>query len=474
MKRSTTFRQLTAGTVFSRPKPADVFKEEVRADKPVLAGCSTPAGGEDGVDEARDGETVRAEYHIGVEGDDIPDPVTSFQDMADRYSVSDIVVRRLKAMGYLKPTPIQMQAVPLMLQGREMICSAPTGSGKTLAFLIPLISHLKTPQTSGFRAIVLAPSRELVKQIHAEFLTVSEGTGLRIHIIKNVKEAAVRFGRKSKGMKDILVTTPNRLLYLLNTDPPSLRLKNLQWLVIDECDKLFEEDFREQLAFIYKACTRSKHLKRAMFSATFSDQLAEWFKMNLDNVVSLIVGGKNCATETVCQRLQFVGSEAGKEIALKNLILNGLDVPVVIFVDHIKAAKLVFKHLITCNINAECIHSDRTQVEREKVVREFREGRIMFLVATELLGRGIDFRAVNTIINYDCPKSATSYIHRIGRTGRAGRSGVAITFYTENDVPRLRAILTVMKKSNYQLPPFLERCLERPAKRQKFKQKAAA
>jgi ATP-dependent RNA helicase DDX52/ROK1 len=208
-----------------------------------------------------------------------------------------------------------------------------------------------------------------------------------------------------------------------------------------------------------------------MFSATFSDELAAWFKMNLDNVVSLIVGGKNCATESVDQRLQFVGNEAGKEIALKNLILKGMDVPVVIFVDHIKTAKTVFKHLITCNINAECIHSDRPQVEREKVMRQFREGKIMFLVATELLGRGIDFRAVNTVINYDCPKSATAYIHRIGRTGRAGRSGLAITFYKENDIPRLRAILSVMKRSKYEIPDFLERCItstKRPAKRKKI------
>ena len=421
-------------------------------------------------DQSTNASTSPSQCQIEVQGEDIPEPLSSFADLSERYDVPETVLERLKAMNYSEPTAIQKHAMPLMLHGREIICSAPTGSGKTLAFLIPLISHLEAPQTAGFRAIVLAPSRELAKQIHSDFLTVSEGTGLRIHIIKNVKDAAMRFGRKSKGMKDVLITTPNRLLYLLNTEPPALSLENLQWLVIDECDKLFEQDFREQLSFIYKACSRSEKVKRAMFSATFSDELAEWFKMNLDNAVSLIVGGKNCATETVSQSLQFVGSEAGKEVALKNMILKGLDVPVVIFVDHIKAAKRVFKHLITSNINAECIHSDRTQADREKVMREFREGKILFLVATELLGRGIDFRAVNTIINYDCPKSATSYIHLIGRTGRAGRSGQAITFYKENDVPRLRGILRVMKKSNYDLPPFLEQCLtrpERPAKRKK-------
>lgn len=406
---------------------------------------------------------------VEVDGEDIPQPLTSFEELSERYDVPACIFDRLKSMNYLEPTAIQRHAMPLMMEGREIICSAPTGSGKTLAFLIPLISHLKTPQKAGFRAIVLAPSRELTKQIHADFLTMSEGTGLRIHLIKNVHEAGHQFGTSSKRMKDILITTPKRLLYLLNTDPPALTLKKLQWLVIDECDKLFEEDFREQLSFIYKACSRSKHVKRAMFSATFSDDLAQWFKMNLDNVVSLIVGGKNCATETVRQRLQFVGSESGKEVALQNMILKGLDVPVVIFVDHINAAKRVFKHFISSKVNADCIHSDRPQVERERVMREFREGRILFLLATELLGRGIDFRAVNTIINYDCPKSATSYIHRIGRTGRAGRLGQAITFYKENDVPRLRSILKVMKKSNYDLPPFLENCLTRPEKYKKNK-----
>ena len=442
MKHSSTFRRLSAGAVF--PRSCQPQPQLLRATDAL----SSDAEG-----------LATAQQVIDVDGEDIPDPVDSFAALAARYDVPGSVVQQLNAMGYETPTVIQQHALPLMLERREMMCSAPTGSGKTLAFLLPIVSVLRSPQTTGFRALVLTPTRELAKQVHAEFIAVARGTGLRIHVIKSVREAGVRFGNKSKGFKDVLVTTPNRLLYLLNQDPPVLNLTRLLWLVIDECDKLFEEDFREQLAFIYHACSRSQHLRRAMFSATFSDELAQWFKVNLDNVVSLIVGGKNCATGTVAQRLQFVGSEEGKVLALKNLILEGLDVPVLIFVSRSETASRLFQQLIRSGVNAECIHSGRPQAERERVVRQFRQGSVLFLVATELLGRGIDFRAVNTVINYDCPTSSVAYIHRIGRTGRAGRRGQAITFYGEEDVPRLRCVLQVMTKAGCQLPAFLQ---ERP------------
>ena len=438
---SKSFRLLTTGIKVKRPKPSTTFLNDA-----ALAAIN-----------AQDNEPgdVRANNFIEVEGDDVPDALDSFQSLANTYGIPEVIMGNLEKAGFIKPTPIQMQAIPLMMQRREVMCSAPTGSGKTLAFLLPIIVQLKQPKSIGFRAIILAPTRELAKQLHRDFLWISEGTGLTIHIINDVEDAANRFSPSSKQMKDILITTPLRLVCLLSTDPPSLDVKYLRWLVIDECDRLFDAAFREQLATIYKACSHAKRIRRALFSATFDDSLEEWFKMNLDNVVSLVVGGKNLPTHSVKQSLLFVGNEDGKVMALRNLISKGIDVPALIFVRDKEVAKSLFRHLITSGINAECIHSERLEYIRDRLVNDFREGKILFLICTELMGRGIDFKAVNTVINYDCPTNVVSYIHRVGRTGRGGKTGCAITFYTEQDIVYLRKIARVMKVSGCPVPDFL-------------------
>lgn len=212
---------------------------------------------------------------------------------------------------------------------------------------------------------------------------------------------------------------------------------------------------REQLALIYKHVSGAKNVRRAMFSATFDESLESWFQMNLDNVVTLIVGGKNVVTSSIDQHLQFVGSEEGKLLALKNLIFKGLEAPVLIFVEEKEKGKKLFANLISEGINVEVIHSDRIQSQRDKIVSSLREGKILFLICTELMGRGIDFKAVNTVINYDLPSNSTSYIHKIGRVGRAGRKGAAITFFTESDVGKMEKMLDVMKRSGCKIPEFL-------------------
>ena len=204
-----------------------------------------------------------------------------------------------------------------------------------------------------------------------------------------------------------------------------------------------------------------------MFSATFNNELEKWFQMNLDNVVTLVVGGKNVVTENIDQHLQFVGSEDGKLMALKTLISKGLEAPVLIFVHEKEKGRKLFSNLILDGINVEVIHSDRIQSQREKIVSSFREGKILFLICTELMGRGIDFKAVNTVINYDLPSNPTSYIHKIGRVGRAGRKGKAITFFTESDVEKLNGIINVMKRSGCEIPEFLQKKVTERSKHRK-------
>ncbi|KAJ9590059.1 hypothetical protein L9F63_016821, partial [Diploptera punctata] len=168
---------------------------------------------------------------ISVIGSAVPPPVDSFQKLQEDFNISPTLLQNVLASGYTEPTPIQMQAIPIMLQDRQIFACAPTGSGKTAAFLIPIIHQLKKPMKLGFRAVIVSPTRELASQTYRECVRLSEGTGLRCHIINKTKQAANKFGPQSSQKFDILVTTPNRLVYLLQEDPPSLSLNNIKWCI---------------------------------------------------------------------------------------------------------------------------------------------------------------------------------------------------------------------------------------------------
>ncbi|XP_007517019.1 probable ATP-dependent RNA helicase DDX52 isoform X1 [Erinaceus europaeus] len=401
---------------------------------------------------------LRNKHKIHIQGTDLPDPVTTFQQLDQEYKINSRLLQNILDAGFQIPTPIQMQAIPVMLHGRELLASAPTGSGKTLAFSIPILMHLKQPTNKGFRALIISPTRELASQIHRELVKISEGTGFRIHMIHKAAVAAKKFGPKSSKKFDILVTTPNRLIYLLKQDPPGIDLTSVEWLVVDESDKLFEDGktgFRDQLASIFLACTSHK-VRRAMFSATFAYDVEQWCKLNLDNVISVSIGARNSAVETVEQELVFVGSETGKLLAMRELVKKGFNPPVLVFVQSIERAKELFHELIYEGINVDVIHADRTQQQRDNTVHSFRAGKIWVLICTALLARGIDFKGVNLVINYDFPTSSVEYIHRIGRTGRAGHKGKAITFFTEDDKPLLRSVANVIQQAGCPVPEYIK------------------
>ncbi|XP_057216988.1 probable ATP-dependent RNA helicase DDX52 isoform X2 [Triplophysa rosa] len=400
---------------------------------------------------------IRHQNRINVHGTDIPDPVSTFEELQKEYNLDPRIIQNIKTAGFQTPTPIQMQAIPLMVHDREILACAPTGSGKTVAFCLPLLAHLRKPLNKGFRALIISPTRELASQTHRELVKLSEGVGFRVHIINKGVDAVKKFGPKSAKKFDILVTTPNRLIYLLNQDPPAVDLSRVEWLVVDESDKLFEDGktgFREQLATIFLACSSPK-IRRAFFSATFGTDVEQWCRLNLDNLVSVNIGPRNTAAETVEQELLFVGSESGKVLAMRDLIKKGFLPPVLVFVQSIDRARELFHELVYEGINVDVIHAERTQQQRDNVVTSFRSGKIWVLICTALLARGIDFKGINLVINYDFPTTAVEYIHRIGRTGRAGHKGKAITFFTEDDKPLLRSIATVIKQAGCPVPDYM-------------------
>ncbi|XP_029142425.1 probable ATP-dependent RNA helicase DDX52 [Protobothrops mucrosquamatus] len=410
----------------------------------------------------------RNKHKIYIQGTDLPEPAAKRLNFDHTIMGNASKVVTVKN-GHKSLFSLSLVAFPFASQGRELLACAPTGSGKTLAFSIPILTHLKQPMNKGFRALVLSPTRELASQTHRELLKLSEGIGFRIHLIHKAAETAKKFGPKSSQKFDILVTTPNRLIYLLKQDPPAIDLTRVEWLVVDESDKLFEDGktgFRDQLATIFLACS-SHVVKRAMFSATFAHDVEQWCKLNLDNIISVSIGARNAAVETVDQELLFVGSETGKLLAVRDLVKKGFRPPVLVFVQSIERAKELFHELVYEGINVDVIHAEKTQQQRDNVVHSFRAGKIWILICTALLARGIDFKGVNMVINFDFPSSAVEYIHRIGRTGRAGHTGKAITFFTEDDKPLLRSIASVIQRGGCPVPDYIKHFRKLQSKQKK-------
>ncbi|KAL4712071.1 hypothetical protein ACJJTC_005307 [Scirpophaga incertulas] len=359
----------------------------------------------------------RNEHGIKAVGRHVPAALRDFTDLVQRYNVSQSLVDTVKECGYEEPTPVQRQAVPCMLEDRQIYACAPTGSGKTAAFLIPVLHALGAPQ-GGPRALVLCPTRELAHQIHRELLRLSAASELRCTVLRNLKESKIKERETTIRKSDIVISTPNRLCYLLNQDNVNINLSKVKWVIIDEADKLFEgspeqaSDFRQQMEQVLAACA-GRQRRVAMFSATHTPAVARWCRRHMRGLINLTVGHRNTATNLVDQQLMFCGSEAGKLVAFRQLVQEGLKPPVLVFVQSKDRAKQLFKELIYDGIHVDVIHADRTQAQRDNVVRSFRVGRIWVLICTELMGRGIDFRGVNLVINYDFPPSAISYVHSI-------------------------------------------------------------
>ncbi|CAO3701551.1 unnamed protein product [Rhizopus microsporus] len=366
------------------------------------------------------------------------------------------------SMAYTTPTPVQMQSIPIMLNGRDIMSCAPTGSGKTMAYLLPILQDLKKPEKKvSYRALIIAPTRELAQQIAREANHLAQGTKLRVNVLAKATAADKAQTPESRQKFDILVTTPLRLVYAIKEN--EVDLSAVRHLVLDEADKLLEKGFLGQTDEIFAACT-STTIQKSLFSATFSSHIEELAKSVMKDPIRIVIGAKNAATDTIKQELLFTGTEAGKRIALRQLIQRGLKPPVLIFVQSIDRAKELFHELVFDGINVEVIHSDRTKAQRDNIINQFRVGKIWVLIATDLMARGLDFKGVNLVINYDFPQSVASYIHRIGRTGRAGRAGEAVTYYTQEDFPYLKKVVNVMKESGCDVPDWMLKSAKQAAK----------
>jgi len=401
-------------------------------------------------------KSVRKKHRIVVKGFDVTKPCESFQQMKELHpKILKYLLKKLPDNNIDAPTPIQMQCIPLLMDKRSILSCSPTGSGKTLTFVIPILSHLKKSQKGGFRALILSPTRELAQQIYREFKIIGGSRKFSVHFLSKDKAKSDVLTNED-GNKDVLIATPSYLLSMLENK--KLDLSNLEFCMLDEADRLFEDGkkgFREEVFKILEYVDLIK-VTVGLFSATLANGVDNWCFQHLDNFIQVFIGQVNGANSDIKQSLKFVGTEESKIYTLKSLLQQGFKPPTLIFTQTKERAKQLHQELKLVNSKTECIHSDLAQHKREEVIQQFREGKVWILICTDLLSRGLDFKHVNCVINFDLPQTKVDYIHRIGRTGRAGRSGEAITFFTEEDKKILPNIINVLKNSGCELPPWLK------------------
>jgi ATP-dependent RNA helicase RhlE len=366
--------------------------------------------------------------------------MTTFSD----FGLLAPIEKALIAEGYTQPTPIQEQAIPLLLKGHDVLGIAQTGTGKTAAFALPLLDHLarKTaprPQR-GCRALVLSPTRELAGQITTAFQTY--GRHLRLSV--TAVFGGVPLGRQERILSsgvDVLVATPGRLMDLI--DRRALTLKDVEYLVLDEADQMLDLGFIHALRRIVTMLPKER--QTLFFSATMPKSIAGLADAFLKDPVKVSITPVATTAERVSQQVMFVSS--GRKQALLEHILNDEAVKRVLVFSRTKhGADKVVKQLDLAGIVAGAIHGNKSQPQRERALQAFRNGRCRVLVATDIAARGIDVDAVTHVINYDLPNMAESYVHRIGRTARAGAAGIAISFCNGEERGYLRDIERVTRQ----------------------------
>jgi len=350
-----------------------------------------------------------------------------------KLGLSPAVLEGVKAMGYVDPTPIQLRAIPLILEGRDVIGSAQTGTGKTAAFALPILSKLEAHQPKP-RLLVLEPTRELAAQVETAIRDFARFTNLRVAVVFG----GVGYGRQNDALRagvDILVATPGRLLDHLGQG--TCKLDQVQHLVLDEADRMLDMGFLPDVRRIIDKCPRQR--QTSLFSATIPPAIETLIQWAMRHPETVEIGARRTPAETVKHVIYPVSDSQKTDLLLA--LLNRVNYEsVIIFCRTKHGADRVAQLLKRSNHAVAVLHSNRTQNEREQALRGFRDGRFEVLVATDIAARGLDISNVSHVINYDVPHHPEDYIHRIGRTGRAEASGDAFTLMVAEDSNHVFAI----------------------------------
>ena len=358
--------------------------------------------------------------------------------------------RALGDKGYTQPTPIQTQAIPQLMQGKDLLGIAQTGTGKTAAFALPLLQRLDDenlrPKPRRPRALILAPTRELALQIHEELTSIGRYTKLRHAFIIGGVSQNPQIRGLAQGL-DVLVATPGRLLDL--AAQRHVDLSEVSVLVLDEADRLLDMGFVRDVKRIVAQTPKSR--QSLLFSATMPKEVAALARELLKDPVRVDVSPKEMTVKEVDQRVVMVGN-GDKQRMLEHLLRDDEVSRAIVFTRTKHGANKVARKLGNAGIGAEAIHGNKSQNARQRALQNFKNGDAWVLVATDIAARGIDIDAVSHVFNYELPHEPESYVHRIGRTARAGATGAAWSLVDPSERGRLRAVERLIKFSPTEVP----------------------
>jgi ATP-dependent RNA helicase RhlE len=356
-------------------------------------------------------------------------------------SLSSSLLNNIESLGYSIPTAIQAQAIPLVLEGHDLLGIAQTGTGKTAAFCLPIIDRLikNAPVGKGIRALILAPTRELATQIQESFDGYSQGLGLKSLAIFGGVNQKSQVETLRKGV-DIVIATPGRLLDLMNQR--QVGMTKLEVLVLDEADRMLDMGFIDDIHTIIESLPIER--QTMLFSATIPGLVASLSREILTNPKRVEVSPNASTAPTVDQKVIFCQREDKFQLLRKILKSEDREL-VVIFTKTKNSADKVKEYLRFHRMASSVFHGDKSQEDRELALESFKKGGMRILIATDIAARGIDVQNISHVINFELPLEAETYVHRIGRTARAGKAGVAITFCDESEKPIIQKIQRLIK-----------------------------
>ena len=352
--------------------------------------------------------------------------------------VCDELIQALQKQGIKEPTPIQEQSIPVVFKGNDVIAKAQTGTGKTLAFLLPILQRVHT-DVHQEQVLIIAPTRELIKQISDEAKEI--GSILNVDILpliggKTIEAQLQQLGRRPQ----VILGTPGRLLD--HAKRGSLHLDCIRRVVLDEADQMLHMGFLPDIENLISQTDANRQL--LLFSATIPDKIRNLAKAYMSKPISVTAEGKHITLESIDQRVYMMNPEEKTQRLIK-MIEDDNPFLAIVFCNKREGAIRLSYELTAAGLNIAEMHGDLTQGRRTQILRDFAKAKTQILVATDIAARGIDIEGITHVYNYDVPRDVDYYIHRIGRTGRAGNSGVAVTFATPQDESWLRRIERVIQ-----------------------------
>ena len=375
--------------------------------------------------------------------------------------LAEPILKALQEQGYTNPTPIQEQAIPILLKRKDLLGVAQTGTGKTAAFGIPILHHLYEgislrDNRRKVKALVVTPTRELAIQIAESFTAYGKHTGLRNTVIFGGVKQGKQVNQLKAGV-DILIATPGRLLDLMNQGYISFR--DLEFVVLDEADQMLDMGFIHDIKKIIAKLPPKR--QSLFFSATMPKSIVELSRKMLGDFERVTIKPEQATAEKVEQGVYFV-SKGNKPKLLVHLLEQRPDDSVLVFSRTKHGANKIVKKLDQAGISSAAIHGNKSQTARQKALGAFKDGKLKVLVATDIAARGIDVDSLSLVVNYDLPNVSETYVHRIGRTGRANASGIALSFCMAEERPYLRDIEKLIKQEVPRLGehPFMDEASE--------------